>query len=106
MLDEKAEILQAGLQPGRRLFPGGVVALALEPSPGAWLYTLMNYDFLVLYAVPPQSLAAYRSALVGTSRKDSAKEEALEKAPSLRPGGPGWANRERRLSSLTTPTPL
>lgn len=77
VLDQKPEILRAWVQPLRTRFPAGAVAIALEQSPGAWLYALMNYDFLVLYPVPPRSLAAYRRAFYPSAGKDDAVDADL-----------------------------
>lgn len=70
VLDQKPEVLQAWVQQLRARFPQGQVAMALEQSRGALLYALMNYDFLVLYPVPPRSLALYRQAFYPSGGKD------------------------------------
>jgi transposase len=61
-LEQKPEALQNWVADLRRRFPQGHIAVALEQSRGPLLYALMNYDFLVLYPVPPKSLAKYREA--------------------------------------------
>jgi transposase len=61
-LDQKPEALQNWVAELRRRFPQDHIAVALEQSRGPVLYALMNYDFLVLYPVPPKSLAKYRQA--------------------------------------------
>jgi hypothetical protein len=61
-LEQKPEALQNWVAELRRRFPQGQIAIALEQSRGPVLYALMNDDFLVLYPVPPKSLAKYREA--------------------------------------------
>lgn len=70
VLNQKPEALQAWVQQLRTRFPQGAVAIALEQSRGPLLYALMNYDFLVLYPVPSQSLALYRRAFYPGGGKD------------------------------------
>ena len=61
-LEQKPELLQNWVADLQRRFPDGHIAVALEQSRGPVLYALKNYDFLVLYPVPPKSLAKYREA--------------------------------------------
>jgi hypothetical protein len=61
-LEQKPEALQNWVADLHRRFPEGHIAVALEQSRGPVLYALMNCDFLVLYPVPPKSLAKYRQA--------------------------------------------
>lgn len=77
VLDQKPEILRAWVQHLRTRFPAGAVAIALEQSRGALLYALMNYDFLLLYPVPPRSLAAYRRAFYPSGGKDDVVDADL-----------------------------
>jgi hypothetical protein len=61
-IEHKPEALQDWVIKLRRRFPQGLVAIAVEQSRGALLYALTSYDFLVLYPVPPKSLAKHREA--------------------------------------------
>jgi transposase len=61
----------------RARFKGRTVALALEQSRGAVIYALMNYDFLLLYPIPPQSLASYRKSFASSGAKDDPVDAAL-----------------------------
>lgn len=62
----------------RRRFPQGQIAVALEQSRGALIYALMEYEFLVLYPVPPKSLAKYREAFHPSgSKSDPADADLL-----------------------------
>jgi hypothetical protein len=94
VLDQKPETLRAWVQQLQTRFPRGGVAIALEQSRGALLYALMNYDFLVLYPVPPRSLAAYRRAFYPSGGKDDAVDAdrglgfLRKHQDRLRPGRP------------------
>ena len=68
-VEQKPEALHAWVAQLRARFPQGKVALALEQSRGAVIYALMNYDFLLLYPVPPKMLARYREAFVCSGAK-------------------------------------
>ncbi len=77
VVDQKPETLQAWVGDLRRRFPHGQVAIALEQFRGSLFYALMNYDFLLLYPVPPRSLAAYRKAFYPSGGKDDPVDAAL-----------------------------
>ncbi len=69
----------------RTRFPLGHVAIALEQSRGPLVYALMNYDFLLLYPVPPKTLAEQRRKLVNdrtrlTNRLTSLLKDAFPQA--------------------------
>jgi transposase len=68
-VEQKPEALHAWVAQLRARFPEGKVALALEQSRGAVIYALMNYDFLLLYPVPPKGLARYREAFFTSGAK-------------------------------------
>jgi transposase len=68
-VEQKPEALHAWVAQLRARFPQGKVALALEQSRGAVIYALMNYDFLLLYPIPPKTLARYRQAFATSGAK-------------------------------------
>jgi transposase len=61
-VEQKPAALHAWVGELRARFPEGKIAVALEQSRGAVIYALMNYDFLLLYPIPPKTLARYREA--------------------------------------------
>ena len=69
-LEQKPEALQLWVAALRCRFPQGRVAIALEQSRGSLFYALMNYDFLLLYPIPPKAFADYRKALYPSGAKD------------------------------------
>lgn len=68
-VEQEPEALHAWVAALRARFPQGKIALALEQSRGAVIYALMNYDFLLLYPLPPKTLARYREAFVPSGAK-------------------------------------
>ena len=74
-LDNTAEQLAPWLEALRRRFNGEKVALCLEQPAGGLLAHLLGYDFVVLYALNPLSLARHRETLI-TSRAKSDKSDA------------------------------
>jgi len=58
-VEQKPEAFHAWVAQLRARFPQGKIAVALEQARGAVIYALMNYDFLLLYPVPPKALARY-----------------------------------------------
>jgi transposase len=68
-VEQKPEALHGWVAELRARFPQGKIALALEQSRGAVIYALMNYDFLLLYPIPPKSLARYREAFAPSGAK-------------------------------------
>ena len=68
-VEQKPEALHGWVAELHARFPQGKVALALEQSRGAVIYALMNYDFLLLYPVPPKGLARYREAFFTSGAK-------------------------------------
>lgn len=61
----------------RQRFPGQPVAVCLEQSRGALIGALMQYEFLVLFPLNPQQLAAYRKALSPSGAKDDRTDAEL-----------------------------
>lgn len=76
-LPQTPEALHEWAHQLRARFGGRTVALALEQSRGAVIYALMNYDFLLLYPIPPQSLASYRKSFASSGAKDDPVDAAL-----------------------------
>jgi transposase len=68
-VDQKPAALHAWVAQLRARFPQGKIAIALEQSRGAVIYALMNYDFLLLYPIPPKTLARYREAFATSGAK-------------------------------------
>ncbi len=77
-VEQKPEALHAWVAQLRARFPQGRIAVALEQARGAVIFALMNYDFLLLYPVPPKALARYREAFAPSGAKsDRADAELL-----------------------------
>ena len=76
-LEQKPEVLQLWVAELRCRFPQGQVAMALEQRRGSLFYALMNYDFLLLYPIPPKALADYRKALYSSGGKDDPVDAEL-----------------------------
>lgn len=76
-VEQKAEALHAWVAQLRARFPQGKIALTLEQSRGAVIYALMNYDFLLLYPLPPQTLARYRQAFANSGAKSDRRDADL-----------------------------
>jgi transposase len=58
-------------------FPGGQIAVCLEPSKGRLIYALLQYDHVVLYPINPRRLAKFREALAPSGKKDAPAEAQL-----------------------------
>jgi transposase len=75
-------------------WPGRTIAIALEQSRGAVLYTLMSFPFLQIYPINPKSLARFRETFAPSGRKDDPADadllrEMIQKhADRLRPWKP------------------
>jgi transposase len=76
-VEQKPEALHGWITQLRARFPQGRIALALEQSRGAVIYALMNYDFLLLYPVPPKGLARYREAFATSGAKNDPTDAGL-----------------------------
>ncbi len=93
VVEHQPEALHGWVAELRRRFPHGQVAMGLEQARGSLFYALMNYEFLVLYPIPPKALADYRKALYPSGGKDDPTDaqlllEFLRKHPER--FGPGW----------------
>ena len=76
-VEQKPAALHAWVGGLRARFRQGKIAVALEQSRGAVIYALMNYDFLVLYPIPPKTLARYREAFATSGAKSDATDADL-----------------------------
>lgn len=76
-VEQKPEALHAWVAQLPARFPQGLIALALEQSRGAVIYALMNYDFLLLYPIPPKALARYREAFFSSGAKSDLTDADL-----------------------------
>ena len=69
-LEQTPEALVAWASELRQRFPGGKIAVCLEPARGPLIYGLQCYEHLVLYPINPKSLARLREALHPSHTKD------------------------------------
>lgn len=76
-VEQNPEALHAWVAQLRARFPQGMIALALEQSRGAVIYALMNYDFFLLYPIPPKTLARYREAFATSGAKSDRTDADL-----------------------------
>ena len=76
-VEQKPAALHAWVGQLRARFPQGKIAVALEQSRGAVIYALMNYDFLLLYPIPPKTLARYREAFATSGAKSDPTDADL-----------------------------
>ena len=76
-VEQKPEALHAWVGELRARFREGKIAVALEQSRGAVIYALMNYDFLLLYPIPPKTLARYREAFAPSGAKSDPRDADL-----------------------------
>jgi transposase len=76
-VEQKPEALHGWVAELRARFPEGKIAVALEQSRGAVIYALMNYDFLLLYPIPPKSVARYREAFAPSGAKSDPGDAGL-----------------------------
>ena len=58
-------------------WPGRTIAIALEQSRGAVLYTLMSFPFLQIYPINPKSLARFRETFAPSGSKDDPQDADL-----------------------------
>lgn len=77
VLPQRPEAFQDWVAQLRARFPQGQLAVALEQSRGAVIYALMNYDFLLLYPVPPKALASYRRTFYPSGSKSDPQDADL-----------------------------
>lgn len=76
-LDHKPDSISNWVSQLRERFQGKPIAIALEQKRGGLLYSLMHYEFIVLYPVNPQALASYRQAFATSGAKDDPVDAGL-----------------------------
>lgn len=76
-LPQRAEDIEAWAANLRQRFGGRRIAICLEQSRGALAYTLLKYEFLVLFPINPKQLASYRDAFVPCGPKDDPTDAEL-----------------------------
>jgi transposase len=77
VLPQRPEALQEWVRQLRTRFPFGPIAIAVEQSRGPLVYALMGHDFLLLYPVPPKTLADYRKAFFSSGAKSDPEDADL-----------------------------
>jgi transposase len=77
VLPHRPELIAQWAQVLRQRFEGRLIAVCLELSKGPLIYALQQYDFLVLFAVNPTTLAKYRQAFCLSSAKDDPTDAEL-----------------------------
>ena len=77
ILAQKPAAIAAWAAELRQWCQGRPVAVCLEQSRGALIGALMQYEFLVLFPLNPQQLAAYRKALSPSGAKDDRTDAEL-----------------------------
>ena len=77
LLDHKPDSISNWVAQLRQRFQGKPVAIALEQKRGGLLYSLMHYEFIVLYPVNPKALASYREAFATSGAKDDPVDAGL-----------------------------
>ena len=94
---QQPEAIGAWVAQLREQFAGRPVVLCLEQSRGALMYSLMQYEFLLLCPLNPAQLAAYRKALYPSGAKDDPTDaelaaqfarEHIDRLRLWRPGDP------------------
>jgi transposase len=76
-LRQTPEAIAAWVAQLRARYGGRPLAVCLEQSRGPLIYALLRYDFLVLFPVPPKTLAKYREAFAPSRAKDDPTDAAL-----------------------------
>jgi transposase len=76
-LDHKPDSISNWVSQLQQRFQGQHIAIALEQKRGGLLYSLMHYEFIVLYTVNPKALASYRQAFATSGAKDDPVDAGL-----------------------------
>jgi transposase len=76
-LDHKPDSISNWVSQLRQRFQDKPIAIALEQKRGALLYSLMHYEFIVLYPVNPRALSNYREAFATSGAKDDPVDAGL-----------------------------
>jgi transposase len=77
ILPHRPERIAQWAQVLRQRFEGRPIAVCLELSKGPLVYALQQYDFLILFAVNPTTLAKYREAFCLSYAKDDPTDAEL-----------------------------
>ena len=83
-IDHKPDSISNWVSELRQRFQGRSIAIALEQKRGALLYSLMLYEFIILYPVNPHALASYREAFKTSGAKDDPVDADLLRELKLR----------------------
>ena len=76
-LDHQPDSISNWVSQLRQRFRGKPIAIALEQKRGGLLYSLMHYEFIVLYPVNPRALSSYREAFATSGAKDDLVDAGL-----------------------------
>jgi len=76
-LDHKPDSISNWVAQLRQRFQGKPIAIALEQKRGGLLYSLMHYEFIVLYPINPKALSSYRQAFATSGAKDDPVDAGL-----------------------------
>jgi transposase len=70
VLEHRPRAIQTWAEQLRERFAGAPIAVSLELSQGPIVSALLEYDFFVLFPVPPTTVARYRAAFTPSRAKD------------------------------------
>jgi Transposase len=76
-LDHKPDSISDWVSQLRERFRGRPMAIALEQKRGGLLYSLMHYEFILLYPVNPRALSSYWEAFATSGAKDDPVDAGL-----------------------------
>jgi transposase len=76
-LDHKPDSISNWVSQLRQRFQAKPIAIALEQKRGGLLYSLMHYEFIVLYPINPKALSSYREAFATSGAKDDPVDAGL-----------------------------
>ncbi len=75
--NQRSESIRDWVLALRKRFKGEKIAVILEQSKGGLIFSLMKYDFIVLYPINPFSLSKYRDIWSPSGAKDDPTDAAL-----------------------------
>lgn len=101
-LKQTPEPIAAWVAQLRARYGARPVAVCLEQSRGPLIYALLRYDSLMLFPVPPKTLAKYRGAFAPSRAKDDPTDAALlpELLPTRRDRPRQWRPDGERTRTL------
>jgi transposase len=111
ILPHRPERIAQWAQVLRQRFEGHPIAVCLELNKGPLVYALQQYDFLVLFAVNPTTLAKYREAFCLSYAKDDPTDAELalellmmhrDKLTALRPQSAAMRALQRLVEQRRT----